>query len=78
MCVNSLEAAIGTGHRDTHTHWTPAARKARVRPTSPSDVTLLLDSGYSLRRREVRGQAGRSDLTGCVEPVQGLTSEPPV
>lgn len=61
VCVKSLEAATGTGHKDTHTHWTPAAKKARVRPTTPSAVTLLLDSEYDLRR-EVRGQ----DITGSV------------
>lgn len=56
MCVKSLEAAIGTGHKETHTHWTPAAKKALVRPTIPSAVTLLLDSGYNLgqKRSEVR------------------------
>lgn len=49
-CVNSLAAATGTGHREMQMHWAPAAKKARLRPTTPSAVILLLDSGYSLRR----------------------------
>lgn len=40
---------MGTGHNEMHTHWTPAAKKALVRPTTPSEVTLQLDSGYNLR-----------------------------
>lgn len=56
--MKSLEAAIGTGQRDTHTHWTPAAKKALVRPTNPSAVTLLLDSGYNLRETRSKRSGG--------------------
>lgn len=76
--MKSLEAAIGTGHKETHTHWTPAAKKALVRPTTPSAVTLLLDSGYNLRGQGIRGQVDRSNLTVFVKSVKSFTSEPPV